>query len=746
MTKSPGTAKDDLLIKLEEYISLTHPEFELAGCENEVIRLCSNLSRSTSHNIIYAGPSGVGKTADLYGIAMKLKQATDDPASATAIGLPLEMAGKNFLRLDVDNLFDDHDPRLIQENIKRVFVQLEQPGEHVLVIEDANDFLKALTNNQCFGMLSSLMGKLRRREFQTFWMVREEAGKNRLEELLDSHSEIRELFTVIEKAEPNENQILRVLNLRKKRMEAHYEGLTISDEAVLEVVKLTLAYPNLKMWTQQQPARSISLLDRIASKFIARAQTRPPELAALEEDLAALDENAAPRRQELTKRIEVVTAEWKTKAQKLFQVQAKFREWQQKYSQIEREQAAARTALIQDLQEEKEAAGERTEVTDYEVDQRKTPDMRRLEEELRVARGNLDKITKATTELKATINAQFVLGKREVDDIFGDLSGIPVADLDADETEKILNLDRKLKASVYGQDAVIDIMADTIKSAKAGLKSPKRPMGIFICLGSSGVGKSYLAQVVARELFGGDDSLTQFDMSEFMEKHTVSQLKGAPPGYAGYGEGGRLTNAVRRKPYQAILLDEVEKAHPDIFKILLQVFNDGRLSDELGTVHYNNTVIFLTTNLAQQLALEGKIDPHSPEGREAVIAELKQHFPQELLNRVDEFLLFNPLSAQHIKRVVQRDIAELNAKSALQEKNIRVTLSDEDIDRIVEDKYRVEEGARQVQKFIENRMSAGLVPILLQYQKGGGGTIQVRYAPELPAAFAYDVVLGAATT
>lgn len=736
MSQMPSINSDkQLLVDLEDYVAATQPEFELIGGEADILQIASNLSRSSANNIIFVGPSGVGKTSVLYGIAAKLKAATDDPEIATEVGLPLEMVGKTFLRLDVDGLFDTNEPRKIQEDIKRIFAELERPGEPILIIEDINDFLRALDNNQCHGMLSSFMRKLRYREFQTVWMVRDDMSKNRLEEVMDCHSEIRELFTVIEKKEPQEQEVIKILTGRKTQLEGHYEGLNISEGAILEVIKLTHAYPNLKMWTRHQPARGINLLDRMASKFVSRAQTRPPELTDLEASLAK--EEGATERESLLTRIETVREDWKSKARLLYQYQGQFRKWQKKFAELENRLHAAQDSLRHALEEERKDAGHATEITAYDLDQHKTSEIRDLEVDLRTAGNNLEKVAEASRKLKCTVNNSFVLLKENVDSIFGELSQIPVSDLNEDETERILHLNERIKQSVYGQDECVDIIANTIKSAKAGLKSPKRPMGIFICLGSSGVGKSYLAEVVAQELFNDSDSITPFDMSEFMEKHTVSQLKGAPPGYAGYGDGGRLTNAVREKPYQAILLDEVEKAHPDVFKILLQVFNDGRLSDENGTARFNNTVFFLTTNLAQELAMSGEVDAHSAEGREAIICELKRHFPQELLNRVDEFLLFNPLKPEHIKKVIQRDLKELNQKESLRLKGITVNLSDSDVDRIVAGKYRVEEGARQVQKFIENRMSAGLVPILLENQNVGGGVIEVHYAPESKDSFEY---------
>lgn len=730
---------EKLVLNIAEYVQENDPAFELIGYEADIERICSILGKESQNNIILTGLSGVGKSAILQGIAKRRQQAIENPQKASEMGIPLHMVGREFLKLDVDALFDFEDPEKIKADIKRVFKELDKPGDHVLVIEDTNDFFRGIENHQTFGLMSSFMRKLRHKDFQTIWMVRDEVGKNRLDDIFDRHSEIRELFTVVEKKEPKEDEIKNILQARKVRLEGHFEGLHITDEALEEVIKLPHLYPNLSVWTRHQPARSLDLLDRIASKFVSRAQTKPPELETLEEALAELDaahqDNKDDRdylrsHKELTGQIDEIRAAWADSAAKLYTIQAKMSETTKTLdsvtSKLEDENTALREKLEQEFRNDPDKKNE--DVTDFDLNQRKTEKIRKLEEQLRSVNNDIQRIQDVAAKHKQSINNQFTLSKDAVDQIFGEITGIPVADLDEDESEKILNLDREIKESVFGQDESVDIVSNTIKSAKAGLKSPKRPMGIFICLGSSGVGKSYLAEIVASKLYGDKQSMTTFDMSEFMEKHTVSQLKGAPPGYAGYGEGGRLTNAVRSKPYQAILLDEVEKAHKDVFKILLQVFNDGRLSDELGTAKFNNTVFFLTTNLGQHLALEGEIDPASPEGREAVIHELRAHFPQELLNRVDEFLLFNTLEPEHIAQVIHRDIRELNKTEALEDKNIQVNLPEEDIHAIIEDKYRREEGARQVQKFIENRMSAGLVPILLKQPKGSqGGTIEVRY-------------------
>ncbi|ETX07063.1 MAG: hypothetical protein ETSY2_13360 [Candidatus Entotheonella gemina] len=734
-------SEEKLLVDLEDYVLDVDPDFTLVG-NSHIELLSSILAQPSQHNILYAGPSGVGKTATIHGMAHRKQLAVADPEKATETGLPLHMVDRRFLLLDVNALFDRNDTSVIGRDIHLIFAELEKPGHHVLVIEDGNDLLRGIQDHQVYGLISSLMKELKRGRFQTIWMIREEPGRNKLAEVLDCHSDVRELFTVVEKAEPARDEIHAILAARKHRLEAHFEGLAITDAAIEEIVSLTTQYPALKLWTRQQPSCSITLLERIASTYVSRGQTRPPELREREARLASVvaqlngseagekDGAAALKAEkiELERQIGDYEAKWKQQAQQLYKVQALMREHQTKLTIAERKLDEHMEALRRKLWDEK---SDGSEPSPREIEIAKTEEIRQVEEDLRKINHNLTRIVDTARQLKSEVNTQLTLDTVDVQAIFSEISGIPVADLDEDEADKILHLDQTIKEKVYGQDESVDIVAGTIKAARVGLKGAKGTMGVFICLGSSGVGKSYMAEVVAEALFGAKDAMTPFDMSEYMEKHTVSQLKGAPPGYAGYGEGGRLTNAVREKPYQAVLLDEVEKAHPDVFKILLQVFNDGRLSDELGTVRFNKTVFFLTTNIGQELALSGKIDPATAAGRQAIIQELKVFFPQEFLNRVDEFLLFNPLGPAHVCQIVRRDLKELNRNEGLLQKAMTVHLPDDDIQRLVDDKYRVEEGARQVQKFIENRMNPHLVPILLKHEGQKGGVIQARYSPDI---------------
>jgi ATP-dependent Clp protease ATP-binding subunit ClpB len=331
--------------------------------------------------------------------------------------------------------------------------------------------------------------------------------------------------------------------------------------------------------------------------------------------------------------------------------------------------------------------------------------------------------------LKQGANKRLVLDKSDVREIFVGLSGMSSEDLDGDNSELLLGLADSVKEDIFGQDQVIDAVCDSIIAGKAGVKEPNVPVASAMCLGTSGVGKTLLGETLAEKLYKSKEAITVFDMSEFDKDFKVALLTGGVPGYVGYGQGGRLTNAMRKNPEQVILLDEVEKADPKVFYILLQILDKGRLTDELGTVSFKRATIIMTTNKGKQLAMEGKTDFRSPKGREAIIQELKEFFLIEMLNRTDEFLLFNTLSRDNVQNAAKRALKKLNSRENFVERKIRVDLPDQDIEQIVSDRYRIEEGARPVTKFIQNTLGGKLGKMILA-SKGQSGVISARYSPE----------------
>jgi len=670
----------ELLNNLDEILETEQDDFSFIG-PGDAAEIASILGQNDYNNIIYVGRSGVGKTANIFGLA----QAQKEDPETSSIALPLHMISREFFLMDVGQTFAGDEDE-IRDNIKSIVKELDNPGCNVLVIEDANDFLEAIEDHNVPGVVSAFMGELRKGTFQCIWMVRQVPGMNsKLTDVLECHSDVEELFTVLNKEPAEREDVLSIIDLRSKLLEGHHQGLTIAQDAAEEVVELTLAYPSLSIYQREQPARALRMLDSIASRFVTE---KTQEGSADETWRAAVREL-----QDLNKQ--------RNEAELLKLKQEGI---------IADEAQKTKERLEEDLQVERE-------IDSYDMSIAKSDDTREAEETLRHIAIELNRIMPAIEAVKDEVNTSLTLSISDVRTIFSDISGIPSGDLNDNESEKVMAIESTMKKHIFGQDEAIETVTGAIKRAHAGLKDANAPIGGFILLGSSGVGKTYLGEILAETLFGDRDNFTSFDMSEFMEKHTVSKLIGAPPGYAGYGNGGALTNAVREKPYQVILLDEIEKANKEIFKIMLQVLDKGRLSDELGTADFSNTIILMTTNIAQHLSLEG-VDPKLESTRETVIDELRAIFPQELINRVDDFLLFNALLAEHIEAIVRREINKIN-KQLSKKTKISVVLDEGSIARLVDARYKKEEGSRQVLKYIGNNLERKIADIVLSHPEGG---------------------------
>jgi ATP-dependent Clp protease ATP-binding subunit ClpB len=720
--------KSELLYDLEDHVATMDRETVLIG-DGDIERISSILGQNRNSNLIYYGKSGLGKSASINGIARRKLDTINGTLEEGEKRLPLHMIDRRYLVLDTDVLFGKNDPDVIERDIQNIFNELEKPGDHVLVIEDANQWLKGIEDNQVQGLISTFMRELKKGAFQAVLMVRDEPGKRNLSDVMGCHSEMSELFTILEKKPPGKEEVLEIMARSKSNLESHHDGLHITDEANAEIVNLTFLYPNLRIYLQEQPSRSLRMRDQIASTFVSRMQSRPKELDDLEAKLENTDatllkspEDAAAlaEKSELLTKIAEINEIWEKRAHDLGKVYRDKRNSEKDIAEYE-----GKIAKLTDELREKFIADKGREPSEADIATLKTPDIKEAEKFLRMSREELDSHINRGKALKAENNDELTLNVSDVRGLFGEISGIPAKDLNANEAAKALTLGTNMKDKVFGQDEAIDVIDSAIKRTKAGLKDPSKPIGSFIMLGSSGIGKSYMAEVLAEELYDDKDSITVFDMSEFMEKHTVSRFIGAPPGYAGYGEGGALVNAVRRKPYQVILLDEVEKAHPDVFKVLLQVLDKGRLSDELGTGDFRNVVFIMTTNLGQNMSYDANRTSANSEAD--IKDELRKIFPQELINRIDSPLLLKAHKPENIERIVGRDLSTLNKR--LKERDIEVSLSKEDISKLVEDRYKPEEGARQVQKFVTAKLTGKVADIVLAHSNEAG-VIVATYDPD----------------
>jgi len=706
--------ENKLLVDLEDYAPLIEPNFNFVG-EGDIEKISSILGQNQYSNLIYVGRSGVGKTANIHGIIQKKKKTVEGKVAPGEKRLPLHMIDRRFLLLDTNTLFDSNDAQKIEKSIKLVFAELDTPGDHVLVVEDANDLLKGISDNQCQGLISILVRELKRRSFQCILMVRDDPGRNKLGDILSCHSDITELFSVLEKKAPGRDEINEIMAQSKAAIERHYDNLTIGDEANREIINLTLQYPNLSMYMRQQPARALRVRDRIASQFVSRRQARPAEIDKLEATLAATPAADVRAREEIARKIEEIKSVWDDRTRALSQAYLEKRKHERGMEELNLERLKEEEKLRASLTQ-----SQGREPTEREMAAHKTSEIKEIEKYLRETTRLLAEADKKARAVRSQNNEELELTVADVRELFSEMSGIPTKDLNAGEASRALGLKDRLQMKIFGQEDAVARIADAVLTAKAGLNNPDAPIGSFIAVGSSGVGKTYAAECLAEDLFDDADALTVFDMSEFMEKHTVARLIGAPPGYAGYGEGGMMTNAVRRRPYQVILLDEVEKAHPDVFKILLQLLDKGRLSDELGVVDFKNTLFIMTTNLAQHLSFDE--NRTSENSSEEIKDEIRKIFPQELINRIDAFLLFKALQPADIGRIIKRLIDKKNDNLKRQKKPIMIDLPDHEIAAVVKQKYLPVEGARQVQKFVQNNLINQAARIVLTHsgEKRGG--------------------------
>jgi len=517
--------ENKLLYNLEDHLGQTEPDFAFVG-EGDIERISSILGQNRYSNLIYVGRSGVGKTANLYGIIEKKKRTIEGDVSRDEKRLPLHMIDRQFLLLDTNTLFDSNDSQKIEQSIKLVFAELDQPGDHVLVVEDANDLLKGIEDNQCQGLISILVRELKKGSFHCILMVRDEPGKNNLGEVLGCHSDMTELFSVLERKEPPVESIRSVMEQSKASLERHYDGLHISDDANREIVNLTMQYPNLAIYMRAQPARSIRIRDRIASQFVSRRQARPIELDDLEAKLAKLPDGSS-KRSEIQSQIDEIVLVWEERARALGQAYLEKRKHEHGMDELRAELAKEEKKLEASLHEQNGR-----EPTEREMAAHKTLEIKEIEKFLRQTRQVLEAADEKAKAIRSAHNQTLELGIGDVRDLFSEMSGIPTKDLNADEATRALGLEARLKEKVFGQDDAIATIADAVLTAKAGLNNPEAPIGSFIAVGSSGTGKTYSAECLAEDLFDDADALTVFDMSEFMEKHTVARLIGAPPGYA----------------------------------------------------------------------------------------------------------------------------------------------------------------------------------------------------------------------
>lgn len=667
----------------------------IIGRDNEIRRAIQILSRRNKNNPILIGEPGVGKTAIAEGIAQRILNGD----------VPENLKDKTIFSLDMGALISGAKYRgEFEERLKAVLDELENSdGRIILFIDEVHNIVGAGKTEGSMDAGNLLKPMLARGEIKVI-------GATTIDEYrkyIEKDAALERRFQPILVNEPSVEDTISILRGLKEKFEI-FHGIRITDNALVTAATMSDRYINDRFL----PDKAIDLIDEAAAKVKTEINSMPTELdevtrrvMQLEIEKVALEKEKDQASKDRLENLEKELAELNEK-KATFQSQ-----WENEKQEVEK---------IKKLNEEIEKV--RLEI---EAAQRKN-DYNKLAE---LQYGVLPQLEKDRTELqeKAKEHDNNKLLKQEIDseeiaEIVGKWTGIPVSKLMQGEKEKILNLAKYMKERVIGQDDAIETISDTIIRSRAGLKDPNRPIGSFIFLGPTGVGKTYLTKTLSLNLFDDENNIVRIDMSEYMDKFSVTRLIGAPPGYVGYEEGGQLTEAVRRKPYSVILFDEIEKAHPDVFNVLLQLLDDGRLTDGKGkVVDFKNTIVIMTSNIGSEIILE---DPQlSDTTKEAVLDEMKHRFKPEFLNRIDDIIIFKSLGKDSVKNIIKLILEDINHK--LKEQFIKVEFTDSALDFIVNEAYDPAYGARPLKRFVQKDIETNLSKMILSNEIPENSTILI---------------------
>ena len=663
------------------------------GRDEQINRMMQILIRKTKNNPILIGEPGTGKTAIAEGLAQRIVNKD----------VPTSLLNKRVVTLDMSALIAGAKYRgEFEDRLKSVIDEVKQAGNIILFIDEIHTIIGAGASEGSMDAANILKPSLARGELHTI-------GATTLKEYrkyFEKDAAMQRRFQPIKVDEPSVNEALHILRGIKEKLETHH-NVTINDSALVAAAKLSNRY----ITDRFLPDKAIDLIDEAAAELKMQIESEPTALSKIKREIQTLNvEKEALKMEKSQKnedRIKEIEKELANKKEEKQNLEARFENEKQTFN--------ATSELKIKIDELKTKANIAKRESKFEEAAKiEYGEIPALEAKIKENSEKWDRMQKEGTLLRNSVDEESIAS------IVSKWTGIPVNKMMDSEKQKVLKVEEVLKKDVIGQDEAIKAISRAIKRNKAGLSETSRPIGSFLFLGPTGVGKTESAKTLAKFLFDDPKSLIRFDMSEYMEKHAVSRLVGAAPGYVGYEEGGQLTEAVRRKPYSVILFDEVEKAHPDVFNILLQVLDDGRLTDNKGvTVDFKNTIIILTSNIGSARIIEIS---DKEQRRKAVLDELKSHFRPEFLNRLDDIVIFEQLGIDAISNIV--DILFNNIKKKVEEKGIKISLTNEAKDYIAKVGFDPVYGARPLKRAIYEIVEDKLAELILEDSIGEGSSVE----------------------